>query len=223
MKWSVIVDRSNQHVHQRFVSTWAQICSKSVEISVNRPVASTPPLITLPPRQPRFILAILAIVLSIATIFGDLFESESRDVGGFNDCFNVLNNDFKLELECDLRDVLPSPIFNTIGATAHISAPVIDSNYQLGPTGVGLHDFDINGHLFDVVFNENEFNNEINNIFDICFDESDIKNYQRLNGGVYSQQTLHPIAPGLNGNDRTDSTGVGSVELNDIECVLNVY
>ena len=74
MKWSVINDRSNQHVHQRFVSTWSQIWPNRVEISVDFPNASA----TLCASRPIFILFILAIVLAIATIFGDLFVNENK-------------------------------------------------------------------------------------------------------------------------------------------------
>ena len=115
------------------------------------------------PRPTRFILLFSAIILSIATIFGDIFGIKSRESAGFNNVFDVLNNGFKLELECCSRDVLSPPLFDTIGAPSDTPA----AGYNFGPTGAGLHEFNINGYVFDVVSNENEFSSEINNIFDI--------------------------------------------------------
>ena len=93
-----------------------------MEIFVNCSNPSAP-LIAPPSQAPQttFMLFILAIGVAIATIFGEVFELESRESGGFNAYFNVLNNDFKLELECDFCDVL-SPI-DTINATVDTPAP----------------------------------------------------------------------------------------------------
>ena len=136
MKWPVFGDRSSQQPQQRFVSTWPQIWSKSVEIFVICSNASAP-IIVAPPQasQTTFILFILAIELAIATIFG---QAESGESSGFNEYFNVLNNDFELEPECDFCDVLSSPAIDTINATADTRA----TGFNLHTTGVGLAKFD---------------------------------------------------------------------------------
>ena len=114
MMWPLIMYRSNHKTKQRFVSTWPQIWSKSVEISVDCENASAP-LLASPPRAPemRFILCILAIVLSIATIFDAVFGLKSREFGFVDNVFNGFNES-KLELECDLRDALSSHTNSTI-------------------------------------------------------------------------------------------------------------
>ena len=166
----ISIRSSQQQTRPRFVSSWAQICSKSEEISVNRSIECvsliTPPLPRL--RQPRFILAILAIGLAIATIFDAVFAIKSRESVGFNNAFNVLNNDFKLELEYDLRDVLSSPPNDTICAPADTPIPA----FCLHPTSIGLAEFGDLEYIFDVVFDENEFSNEINNVVECEFDEN---------------------------------------------------
>ena len=128
MKWPLFVDRSSQKINQRFVSTWPQIWSNSVEISANCTITT------------QFILFILAIGLAIATIFGQVFELKSGESGDFNEYFNVLNNDFKLDVECDFCDVLSSVTntSNEISTTADTPA----SGFNFCPTGVGLAKFD---------------------------------------------------------------------------------
>ena len=169
-KWSLIVDRSNQRqtTKQRFVSSWAQICSNSEEISVNRPIEFISLITPLPTGQPRFILAILAIGLVIATIFKRVFGLESRDFGGFNNVFNVFVNENKWEKsslrnnECYFCDVLSSPLNDTIDVAVDTAAIA----FNLCPIGVGLAEFAVDGYLFSaglkapatvaVVTNENE-------------------------------------------------------------------
>ena len=239
MKWLVIKDRSSQQQpKQRLISTWPQIWSKSVEISVNHSNANAPLMRPSAPHsrshQGIFISLISAIVLPIGTIFGDILV-------GFKDYFSVLNDDFDFELEYDLRGVLSSHTNNTTGAPGytqvpgfnlfptgvglaefgdlgcdlcavlsaraivstattvtvanksgsngpytqthtqtqqHRATPAIDRDDKLSLTGVGLHDFDINVHLFDVVFNQNELEYDLNNMFHIYLNE----NYYDNNG-----------------------------------------
>ena len=139
---------------QRFVSMWSPIWPKSVEISIDCSIASapsnTPPHPRLRPCQTRFILFILLIRLAIATIFERVFDLETCDFGGFNNVFNVLNKENKLELECDLRDVLSSPTSHTIVAADTATIP-----FNFG----GLE------YVFDVILNEYKINNEINDIY----------------------------------------------------------
>ena len=89
--------------------------------------------------QTIFVLFILAIVLTIAAIFTEVFDLGVCEFCGFND----LDDDFELE-KSDLNgnayglcDVLLSPVFDTVGAAADTSQPV----FNLRPTGVGLTGF----------------------------------------------------------------------------------
>ena len=148
---------------QRFVSTWPQIWFTSVEIFIDCSKASAP-LCASHPRPPILILLFPAIVLSIATIFGDIF-------GGFNNDFNVFVNEFEWE-KSGLSGSLSSPQIPHTQTQQHPATPEITSNDTTCPTCVGLRDFNINGYVFDVVLNEYEFNNETNNIFDIYFNEN---------------------------------------------------
>ena len=227
MKWQLIISRSCllQQARQRFVSTWAQICSKSVEISIDFPNESAP-LCAPCSSHPILFLLFSAIVSAIASIFAAVFPLKPGDFNGFNDYFNVFDNGFEWAKsglsnnEYGVCDILLSPVFNTIGAAADTTAtafnlcptpvglekfgdlgcdlftvlsvqatettitiienktksgpngphtqtqqqqaaPAIDSIDKISPTGVGLRDSDINGCVFDVVFNEYELECDI--------------------------------------------------------------
>ena len=126
MNWPLITDRSSQE--------------QTIKSEKNPPTAGGEPVVNLncnsnsncnshshSPRPHRiiYILLRLAIVLSIATMLNAVFDLESCEFDDFNNYFNVLNNDFELEKsglnnnEYDLCDVLPSPVFDTIGGAAH--------------------------------------------------------------------------------------------------------
>ena len=93
------------------------------------------------------------------------------------------------DLGCDLCAVLSAPaivptvttitVANRSGSNGphtqtqqYPATPTIASNDKLGLTGVGLHGFAINIHLFDVVFNENELEYDLNNIFHIYLNQN---------------------------------------------------
>ena len=85
------------------------------------------------PYETIFILLFSTIVLPIATMFGAVFEMQSREFG-FNDIINVLNNELELAKSglnnnecCFDCDVLSCPTNNT-------DTPV----FNCGPIGVGL-------------------------------------------------------------------------------------
>ena len=79
MKWSLIVDRSNQQrARQRFVFTWPHIWSKSVEISVDFPNKSAPLCASHATRPSR-------------PIFAAVFQLKSGDFNGFI----FFDNDFE--------------------------------------------------------------------------------------------------------------------------------
>ena len=106
------------------------------------------------PHQRIFVLSILAIVLTIATIFIEVFDLELCEFCGFNDVFNNLDNDFEWEKsglnhnEYDLCDALSSPVVDTIGASPDTSSPALD----VCPTGVGLTRFgDLEYYLIGVL------------------------------------------------------------------------
>ena len=153
MKWPLITNRSRQKTKQRFVSTWPQIWSNSVEISIDCQNASAP-LITSRqhshshshsrPHDTIFILLILAIGLSVASIVGGIFDLKSRNFGVLNGDFNVFDIDFKVELKsCEWDvfnayfndyDVSSSTAIDTNGISPPPHRPAINSS----PTGVGL-------------------------------------------------------------------------------------
>ena len=85
----------------------------------------------------------LAIGLAIKTIFGAV-------LGGFNDGFNVLNNEFELE-KSGLSDTLSSPTQTPDTQTADPTAPPIDRNGTICLTGAGSREFDDLGHVCGVV------------------------------------------------------------------------
>ena len=138
MKWPLIIDRSSQKTKQRFVSTWPQIWSKSVEIFVD---CSSAPLMTPPrSRQTTFILLIPPIVLAIGTIFGAAFQFKSRDFGGFYDDFNVFDIDFGLDLksdECDVfnNDFNDCDVSSTINDTSGAGYIQLFNLYPIGAVG----------------------------------------------------------------------------------------
>ena len=123
-----------------------------------------------PSRPPRPILFLLisAIVLAIATIIGAVFELKSRDFAGFNDYFNVFNNEYELENSDLSNDEYGSLCHHT----SDITSPPNNTGFNLCPTGVGLREVHDLGYIFDVVFNEYEFNNDLNNIFDEYLNEN---------------------------------------------------
>ena len=139
-----------------------------------------------------FVLFILAIVLTIATIFTEIFDLYSREFCGFNDVFNDLDDDFELEksglnhTEYDLCEVLSSPLFDTVDAAAYTSAPV----FNLRPKVVGLTGFgDLECYLIDVLLAPAVVTNE--NEIEIRFDSG-----CTLLGQCTQSQTQHTTAAG---------------------------
>ena len=134
---------------QRFVSTWPQIWSKSVEISIDCENAGAP-LIAPPPRSPqtRLILSFPAILLAISAIFelvGCAFELESSDFAGFNVQNNKLINECELEKSGLSNNEYDGPHTHT----THTAALVIGSHDKIWPTGVVLRDLDIIERIFN--------------------------------------------------------------------------
>ena len=149
------------------------------------------------------------------------------------------------ELNADARDLttvgIESEIIFDSGETPHTpqSAPDVTAPphltphtiHRTRPVGVGLREFDDN----EYVFNENEFNNEINNIFNnlecdlsvvqtattiaTATDENEnkIKYASGWNGPhTYTQtkpQTQNSTSPVIDSNDRMDKIGIESHEL----------
>ena len=134
--------------HQRFVSTWPQIWSKSVEISVDSSNVNAP----LCASSQIFILLFPAIVVVIATIFSDIFD-------GFNNVFNVLNNEFEWK-----KSGLSNNEYDVCGVLSSTNNTMDTLVFNYGPTGVGLRVFNINRYVFNAVLsaptvtnnNENE-------------------------------------------------------------------
>ena len=133
----------------RFVSTWAQICTNSVEILFNAPLCAYPSRPSCPPRPILFLL-ISAIILSIATIIDtgfNVFDLKSRDFGGFNAGFNVFNveidNEFNLENSGLINNEYGSLWPQT--QTPHSTAPPNDTVFYFNPTGAGLREFNVYG------------------------------------------------------------------------------
>ena len=134
------MDRSCQPAtKQRFVSTWPQIWSKSVEISFQNACARSR---TSPsrPHQTTFILIITASILAIASRFDAVLGIGSREFGDLKHCFHVLNNDFKLKLECD---------FDCDVSSSHAR----DTPDTIGVTHSPLYNFDSTGVLLAEVKN----------------------------------------------------------------------
>ena len=96
-KWPMITDRSSQQPKQRFVSTWPQIWSKSVEISVDCQNASTP--LIVPPPTPYPPMSIIFVLFWI--MFYVIVNKENN----LSEILNESENEFELELdlECELE------------------------------------------------------------------------------------------------------------------------
>ena len=202
----LIADRSSQQATQRFVSTWPQIWSKSVEISDcdNACRPSRPP-------HPTLILLFSAIVLAIATIIDVVFELKSRGFGDFNAGFNVFNNEINNECELGKRGLSIDEYASLCHHTSDIASPPNDTVFNFGPTGVGLREIVVNGYLFDVLLNENKFYCGVNNVFDGCLNENfydnDISNvYYFVPPGIEPQpQSLAQMPDTLWGNESHNS------------------
>ena len=95
-KGALIAMGSTQETKQRFVSTWAQICSKSVEISVECAPLCAPLCLPRPPPPPRTPRPLLFLLL--LTLIGIGIGVVLAAFGFLNDENNFLNNE--CELEC---------------------------------------------------------------------------------------------------------------------------
>ena len=162
--------------------------------------------------QSIFVLFTLAIVLTIATTFTEVFDLEVCEFCGFNDVFNDLDDEFESEKsglnnnEYDLCDVSSSPVFDTLGAAADIS-----------PTGVRLTGFgDLEYYLIGVlsapvaVTNENETK--------LRFDSDCTLLAQCTQTQTQQQNT----AAAIDGNDKKCTTGIGLCDFNSNEYVFAV-
>ena len=127
-----------------------------------------------PSRPPRPILFLLfpAIVLAIATTTDGVFGLKSRDFGDFNAGFNVFNNEINNEFELENSGLSNDEYGPLCHHTSDITSPPNDTGFNLCPTGVGLREFHDLGYIFAVVFNEYEFNNDLNNIFNEYLNEN---------------------------------------------------
>ena len=148
---SLIAHRSSQQATQRFVSTRAQIWSNSVESNFfffdcqNAPLCASPPFRPFRPR-PILILLFSAIVLAIATIFGDIFGLIPRGFAGVNVENNILNN------ECELaKSGLNNNDDCDNGSSCHnqseLTPPPNDTAFCFNPIGAGLCEFNVYGDV----------------------------------------------------------------------------
>ena len=128
--------------------------------------------------MPIFILSFTAIVLPIATIFGD-FNTGINVVNG------EINNEFKEKSGLINGTLLPQ----TQTQTSHPTAVANDTVFDFNPIGAGLREFVINGSVFDVVINENKFYYVVNNVFDCYlnenFNDTDINVYYFVPPGMF--------------------------------------
>ena len=108
----------------------------------------------LPPRTTSSTVYILAAIRLISRE-SDVFNNEYV----FFDV-HVCCDDFECELEYDC-DTLTWHTIDTISAA-----------FELNDTRWGLPNFNVDGYVFGLVFNEYEFNNEIDNIIDIYVDDN---------------------------------------------------
>ena len=220
MKWPLIICRSCllQQERQRFVSTWAQICSKSVEISVIFPNESAPLCASRSFRTILF-LVFSAIVLAIASIFAALLQLRPGDFNGFNDYFNGFEwaksglSDNEYGFDCGTLASHTFDTMHTIGAT-HTQSVNFDQ------TSVRLVKFnnvegDSSGALAatttaTILTNEND-------------------NKKRYKSGLIElhiiaeaqAQPQHSTAPVINRKDQIGATGIESREFDNIECIFN--
>ena len=162
------------------------------------------------PHEIIYILLFLAIVLSIATMLSAGFDLESCKVDDFNNDFNVLNNDFELEKsglnnnEYDLCDVLPSPVFDTFCAAAHIPPAVFEFN----GTRTGLREFGDLEYDFNAVLSATRTVTTVPNENEIR-----MKNKSGPHGPhTYPQtQQQHATAPVIDSDDNFCPTGIGLI------------
>ena len=144
--WHLITNRSSQ-TKQRFVSMWPQIWSNSVEISIDCQNAA--PLMASRQHSQHshshsrghetiFILLILAIGLSVASIVGAIFDLKSRNFGVLNDDFNIFDIDFKLALKLCEWD-----IFNIDFNDYDVSSSINDTTHTSGTGYTPLFDLSL--------------------------------------------------------------------------------
>ena len=165
------------------------------------------------PHQIIFILLFLAIILSIATMLSDVFNLESCEFDDFNNDFNVLNNDFELEKsglnnnEYDLCDVLPSPVFDTIGAAAYTPPAV----FEFIETRTVLFEFGDLEYDFNAVLSATTTVTTVPNENEIR-----MKNKSGPHGPhTYPQtQQQHATAPVIDSDDNFCPTGIGLILMN---------
>ena len=136
----------------------------------------TPFTLPKPPHETRFISLIVAIVSAIVSVFGVLYRLESSKFHGLT-IFYVFCRDFEFELEND-GDALTSHTIDTIGTSGNTQAP----GFEFDNTSTGERDFNIDAHVFGLVFDEYEFSNEMNTVIDIYFNDNDNVYYYGTSG-----------------------------------------
>ena len=217
----LIADRSCQQTsRQRFVSTWPQIWSQSVEISINCSNPSAP-LFAFCPHHPIFILSFAIFILLIATIITRVFDLEPCDFG-FNAENNVLNNEINNEINNEYEseksgltnndsyvvDVLSSTLNDTIRA-----AVTVAPGFDLYPTGGGPGQTNENEHDFNAVSTATAIVTIIPN-----------QNKSEPHGPhsrTHTQTQQHTVAPAIDNNDKISPTRVGLRGFDIIGCIFN--
>ena len=149
------------------------------------------------PSSPILILLFAAVVLAIATIFGDVFGLRPRGFAGFN----VENNLFNNECELEKSGLINKKYHNTNDLTL----PPNDTVFYFGRAGAGLCKFNVCGCV-DGVFNENEFYCDVNNIFN-----NEINNECELENG------------GLCNGSFSQKSGVSDFRIHDFDIIGCVF
>ena len=125
-------------------------------------------------------IAVFALeFLSIVSEFGWIFDLP-RDSDGFN----VKNSDFTNDFGLKKSGLNGEYDFDTISAEGNTQAPLFEFN----DTRSGLRDFNITGNVrvFGLVFNGYKFNNEMNSVMDIYFNDNALNNeYYYATSGMF--------------------------------------
>ena len=165
------------------------------------------------PHQTIFVLFILAIVLTIAAIFTEVFDLD--EFCGFNDVFNDLDDDFELE-KSDLNGNAyglceVSPVFDTFGAAGDTSQ-YIYYIFDLCSIGVGLTGFgDLEYYFLGVLSAPAVTNgNEIKMRFD-----RGCTLWRQCTQTQSQTQQQNTAAPAIDSNNKKYTPGIGLCDFNN--------
>ena len=212
MKWPLISNGSSQFSTNQRKKSPSQAEGESM--SYRTTGASEPQASPRQRPQPRGILFVLAIGLSIKSIF----ESKSCEFDDSNhvlNVFNVFNDQFKSELDYDFaRDVSSSHTTDTIDTIGVTHTP----SFNFIQTGVGLAEFNtlecnicvgLTTTIATVITNENQ---------------NKMKHEQESNEPLANTQTTqikYSTPQVIDTNNRIDQAGIELRKFDNVGCIFN--